>query len=263
VFTTCKKDNSLWQIKNLNNAEIGVFGHGGSGSRFRYPINSMYSLNEILKQPVYGTEMDVQISKDKELILFHNFRLEDATNCDGLVSEKNSEELKSCQYKLPWLKGGTELITAKAFFDQVINKDDYHYVFDTKISGDASKEEIADFSEALYSLIKTYKLEERCFIESYNFIFLQALLKLNANLKLFIHSDSYNDGLAVAKQVNLFGITIDKVRITKEEIADAHKRNLRIALFNLDTENKNLEAIKMNPDYMQSDNCEFLLEALR
>ena len=263
AFASCKKDSSLWQINNLNSGKIAVYGHGGSGTKFRYPINSLYSLNEILKKPVFGTEMDIQLSKDNELVLFHNFRLEDATNCDGLVREKNSEELKTCSYKLLWLKGGTELITAKAFFDQLSNKENYHYVFDTKISADASKEEIADFSEAMYLLIKTYKLEEHCFIESYNVTFLQALQNKNTGLKLFIHSDTYKDGLDVANKVHLYGLTMDKTRITKEEIADAHKRNLRIALFNLDTQNKNLEGIKMNPDYMQSDDCEFLLEALR
>ncbi|MFY8185666.1 MAG: hypothetical protein ACOVLD_06325 [Bacteroidia bacterium] len=40
ILFSCRKDAPLWQTENLNNNEIGSFGHAGMGLAFRYPINS-------------------------------------------------------------------------------------------------------------------------------------------------------------------------------------------------------------------------------
>ena len=68
-FAACKKDVSIWKISNLNTNKISVIGHGGMGIYYRWSMNSYESLSACLQKNVEGLEMDVNLSKDGELIL--------------------------------------------------------------------------------------------------------------------------------------------------------------------------------------------------
>jgi glycerophosphoryl diester phosphodiesterase len=236
-------------------------GHGGMGAEYRYPMNTMKSLNEVLELGTAGTEMDVELTRDNVLVLYHNIALEDATGCDGKVRDKNWEDIRNCKYKLPLLSGAG-LIAAEAFFLQRANLKNHIFTFDTKVNVDDGAEDQQRFANALYSLIQRFDLVENCFIESYSSYFLKIMSLKNNKLKLFVHSDNYADCLDILKDVPLYGVTMDRTRISKEQIADAHKRGLHVTLFNLYSESDNLEGIKMNPDFMQSDKCDFLINAL-
>lgn len=259
----CKKDPSLWQTSNLNNNAISIVGHGGSGIKSRFPINSMQSLNAVLDKEVAGTEMDVQLSKDGELVLYHPQKLEDATSCDGSVRTKTWNELRECGYTPAIYTGREKLIRATDFFEQRNNVPAFLYVFDTKIPVDADSLYVNQFADALTALVEKYKLTGNCFVESYSLYFLKALHQRNKYLKLFIHANTLADALQVAEQVPLYGITMDRLYISQAEIARAHSKNLRVALFNLETETENLAGIAMGPDYLQTDLPDFLIEALR
>lgn len=224
-------------------------------------MNSMHSLNKVLELDVYGTEMDIDLTKDSVLVLYHDMKLEDGTNMSGKIRDKIWSDIKEARYKWPKFNK-VNIIRASDFFDQRNNLKQFTYVFDTRIQTGDDNNRLISFSNKLLDLIKKYNLEGNCFIESYHIQFLKLLEAKNATLKLFIHASSYKDALAASTVVNLYGITMDKTLITKEEISDAHRHNLRVSLFNLDTENKNLQAIDLNPDYMQSDKCDYLLNAL-
>ena len=50
-----------------------------------------------------------------------------------------------------------------------------------------------------------------------------------------------------------YGITVDMDQVSATDVLKAHENNLRVALFGPDSKSKNIEAIKMQPDYIQSD----------
>ena len=259
LFFSCKKDEVIWQVQNLNlNNKTFAFGHGGMGIMYRFPMNSIQSLTEVLKKGADGTEMDLQLTKDNQLVLFHSIRLEDASNGNGLVRNKNWEDIKNVDYTYP-LFTKTKLISIEDFFNQ-IKVDGHIFTFDCKVESKEDPDYLQNFASTLYNFIKKYELENNCFIESYNLTFLQALSAQNKNLKLFIHSDTYAAGLVVSKEVNLYGMTLDRLKITKEEIAEAHQQGLHITLYNMVNASENLKAIQMNADFLQTDKIEQLIE---
>lgn len=256
----CKKDPSPWKINNLEGGQIRVFGHGGMGELYNYPMNSMKSLNDVLDLGAFGTEMDVELSADNVLVLYHNNKLEDGTRCDGVIRSKNWSDIKNCHYTHPITKPAL-LISADDFLSQ--RRDgNFHFTFDCKVEANDNEVYIQDFTKQLYDLILKYNLVERCTIESYNMSFLKVLQEKDSLLRLFVHADTYHDALGINAQVKLYGITMDRLRISAAEIDDAHARGLRVALYNTYTEKANLDAIEMNPDIIQSDKCDFLLNAL-
>src|ERR1700741_3054428 len=86
---SCKKDPPL---TNLNGDKIGCFGHAGMGSRSVYPANTLQSFEACLDKGADGTEMDIQVTKDGVLVIYHNDDLSSATACGGVVRDLNWEE---------------------------------------------------------------------------------------------------------------------------------------------------------------------------
>lgn len=88
---TCTKVDSD-NIVNLNNGQIDVIGHGGTGFQSLInplPTNSFMSIkNAVDGLNADGVEIDLQVSKDGIPILFHDAPLEKATNCTGCLNEK-------------------------------------------------------------------------------------------------------------------------------------------------------------------------------
>ena len=81
-------------IENLRGGNIQVIGHGGSGflslfSPFNaLPPNSLASLSKALfVDKSDGVEIDVQMSKDSVLILYHDKKLESKTSSQGYVPQ--------------------------------------------------------------------------------------------------------------------------------------------------------------------------------
>jgi hypothetical protein len=56
---------------------------------------------------------------------------------------------------------------------------------------------------------------------------------------------------------------MDWKKVTAAEIEEAHRMNLHFTLFNTTTEEENLKAIGMSPDYIQTDKLEHLLKVFK
>jgi glycerophosphoryl diester phosphodiesterase len=262
VLSACKKDPSLWKIQNLNDNQISVFGHGGMGIHYKDPMNSYPSLSNCLALGTDGTEMDVCVTKDSVMVLYHNQTLEEETSCNGAIKGKNWVEIKDCKYNAP-LFSKADLIPASYFFDRIDNMQQLTFTFDCKVVLEDNVEYLNLFAEALYAHIVKYKLVSNCFIESFNITFLQILRKKNKDLHLFLYTENYPTGLAALEQIDLYGLTLEQDNITTDEIKDAHAHNLHITLFDTETERQNLDAIAKSPDFIQTDKVEYLINALK
>ncbi len=264
LITSCKKDEALWQVENLNGDQISAFGHGGMGIAFKYPIDTYESFEPCLRIGADGTEMDVQVSSDSVLVLYHHQKLQDGTSCDGIVSEKSWSQMDKCLHACPY-STSVNLIPASYLFDKINNKKDLVFTFDCKlyhayINSTEHSKFLNTYANTLIKHITNYDILANSFIESSDTTFLRILKTKNSQLKLFYYTGNYSEGLNVSKKIDLYGLTIDHNFISKEEIANAHKNNLRITLFNTQTEAENLKAIQKNPDFMQSDKIIHLLK---
>ena len=95
----CKKSDTEG-LTNLNNNQITVLGHRGSGASGvdnPYPDNTLESMEVGIDElGADGIEMDVQLSKDNYLMLHHNADLNSATTCNGKINTYPKDELKKC-----------------------------------------------------------------------------------------------------------------------------------------------------------------------
>lgn len=259
---SCKKDPSLFKIKNLNSNRISVFGHGGMGIDCIEPMNSFESLSQCLTLGSDGTELDVSVTKDCVLVLFHNLKLEETTNNNGFIKNKRWDEIKNCKYNQP-IFSKANLIDASYFFDSVKEKKTKLFTFDCKVRLEDNVDYLNLFAETLIRHIDKYNLIDRCFVESYNLLFLKILQQKNTNIRISLYTSEYNTAIEESKKNKLFGLTIDINKISSNEIKLAHQNNLFVTLFNVKNEEDNIKAIEMNPDFIQTDKVDFLVNALK
>jgi glycerophosphoryl diester phosphodiesterase len=260
LLISCSKDPALYKLENLNGDSVTVIGHGGMGTAFRYPTNSYESLSTALNLGVHGVEMDVQMSADSVLYLFHNTLLEDATSCKGNFGTTGSADLDNCEYS--GVVGKTRLTRAADFFESEAGRSAKIFVFDLK-QADTTASYSESFSSVVLRFVEQYSLTTKCFIESPHIPVLRFFARRRPELNLFVYTDLCSAGIGIAEELGLFGITMDMDKITNVDVKEAHARGFRISLFNARTERRNAEALLLNPDYIQTDRPEYLLEILR
>ncbi len=261
-FKSCKRDAPLYEVNNLNGNVISAFGHGGMGVQFKFPINSYESIEPCLRIGADGTEMDIQMTADSVLVAYHNSNLNESTPCSGTVNDLLWSQIGSCHYASPF---STSVILKSVgdLFSSMQNRNEYTFTFDCKLYNHNSDQNAFrnQFANAIINTMDAYGISsDKLHIESSDTTFLKTLQSKRNDLKLFIYPESYEEGITIAKSMQLFGMVISSTNITKEQIASAHEKGIRVTLFNTRTKEENLNAILKSPDFIQSDDIIYLLK---
>lgn len=100
--------------------------HRGMFDNIKIPENSIASFKNALKHN-YSIELDIQLTKDNILVVFHDNNLKRMTGIDKLVEETNYEELKDLKLlntneHIPTLDEVLKLIDNKVLLDIEVKK---------------------------------------------------------------------------------------------------------------------------------------------
>ncbi|MCU0431198.1 MAG: glycerophosphodiester phosphodiesterase family protein [Cytophagaceae bacterium] len=259
-LTTCKKEK--YSIQNLNGNSITVMGHGGMGFESLYPLNSAEGILNCLNLGADGSEMDIQMTKDSVMVLFHDQDLSETTNLKGNIHSLNWSEIKDAYYTISPYQGFT-ISTLDDLLASVKNVHDYSFSFDCKLYKREDQELFEEtFIRTLQKVIEKYNLENNVYIESQSQEFINRYKSYYPDMRLFIYTENFAKGLDFAKSKSLYGIFISTKYVTKEEIKLAHDNNLRVAIWGITSEKGNIESIKKNPDIIQTDKLRHLLKEL-
>ena len=257
AILSCRKDPSLYRVKNLSGNKVNVFGHGGMGMMHRYPMNSSASLEECVSAGADGVEMDVRMSADDELFLFHDASLEAASGCNGSVEQTPGQSLSLCSYKGP---GSHRLEKLRDFLVQHVSGD-LLFALDCKMPDVfLTNGRMELFADSLGSLVGRLGLAARVKVESQYPWFLRLVKERSPGSETYLYCDDFQVALDVSATQPLDGITIDREKITPSQVYESQNAGLKVTLFNTRTEAQNLRALLMNPDNIQTDRVKHLVE---
>ena len=267
-FFSCKPENT--PVSNLNENKIAVVGHGGSGIntwRNFLPMNSFESIrNATENQHADGVEMDIQLTADDKLMLFHDALLEQVANCSGLVHSHSEKELLACSYSFLLGLEKYPLVSLEHILQHFTKAAKPPLLtFDIKLHPSPSingNEYQKRFAKAVVESSRNYCCPEKILIESTSKEFLLELKALEPALQLFIYTSDFESGLAAAKEAGLFGITIKNDFVTREQVSLAHQNGFRVAIWGTKTKSDNKKAMNKTPDYIQTDNINSLSSLL-
>jgi glycerophosphoryl diester phosphodiesterase len=260
IFNACDLE---FDILNLNDNEITTLGHGGMGSGNVYPMNSFESIVKCINQGVDGSEIDIQMTKDSVLVAIHDQDLSSTTNIEGRVNSLNWNEIENANYtQSPYLN--YSVISLEQLFSNIKNVQKYTFTFDCKLYNSSSNDiqYYTTYINAIIDIIEKYQLENNIQIESANQVFLSLFKSVRPTYRLFIYPSSFQSGLDIALNLDLYGIIISSDEITSDQVLEAHNNNISIALWSVKTRSEHIDAINKSPDFIQSDNIKYLFEFL-
>ncbi len=68
------------------------------GASTCHPENTLEAFSTAIKQGADGIELDVHLSKDGEIVVAHDARLERVSNGTGYINDHTLEELKAMDF---------------------------------------------------------------------------------------------------------------------------------------------------------------------
>ena len=260
-FMTCNVNNPQFEIQNLNGNRIGILGHRGMSQGIEYPGNSSEAIGMALAIGADGAEIDVQISRDNVLVIFHDKEMSEKTNCHGMIRDYDWAEIDSCTYHTS-LDQNINVITVDSLFSKISECRDYYFSFDCKFnpSDDESLTVyLQDFAHAIKRVINKYNMQNRVLIEAGNAQFHHLLNQNEVQALQFITGKDMVKGISIAEELDLYGIGIGSV-VTKKDIKLAHEKGFRVMTWIPKTKWANVKAVKKNPDFIQTAELAHLLQ---
>lgn len=97
------------------------FAHRGFSGQF--PENTMLAFEKAVEAGADGIELDVQFSKDGELVIMHDETLNRTAGVDGVVKDYTLEQLKAMDVSGKWgdRYGSMEIPTLREYFTRFKN----------------------------------------------------------------------------------------------------------------------------------------------
>lgn len=165
-----------------------IFGHRGAKG---YVLeNTIASFQKALSIGVTGVELDIQLSSDNELMVFHDETLDRLTTLNGLVSNYSATELKKLQ--IPTLVEVLQLINKKC-------------IVNIEIKNTKATEKVIETIEE-FILIHNWKYNQ-FIVSSFYWEALQEVYFLNSKIKLGVLTKiSIEKALQFAVEINAFSI---------------------------------------------------------
>lgn len=154
------------------------FAHRGFSGN--YPENTMLAFEKAVEAKADGIELDVQFSKDGQLVICHDETIDRTTNGKGHICDYTLEELKKfdASAKFVGKYGENRIPTLVEYFDMISKTD-----LETNIELKTGVNEYPGIEKAVYEMIKEYKLQERVLISSFNHYSIMRMKEIAPELK--------------------------------------------------------------------------------
>lgn len=225
------------------------FAHRGFSGK--YPENTLLAFQKAIEVQADGIELDVQLTKDGEIVIIHDESIDRTTNGKGLVVDYTYDQLKEfdASYIYTGKFGFNKIPTLREYFNLIKGTN-----IITNIELKTGIFEYVGIEEKVFNLIKEFKLEDRVIISSFNHYSVLRMKALAPNIKCGFLTETwilnpgkytkdnciecYHPHFAIltpdiVKSLKTFGIEINTWTVNKEdEIRDLISKKVDILIGN-------------------------------
>lgn len=188
------------------------------GAKGYEPENTLAAFSKAVEMQADGIELDIQLSADGEIVVFHDETLDRMTNGSGLVHTFSVEELKKYrianEHPIPTLKEVIELVDQKCFLNIEIK----------------NSQATSSLIILIEDFVKTKDWKYDSFIvSSFDWNALLEILKLNSEIQLGILTETDLDlAIAFAKSINAKAIHPHFTLLNEENTTNIQSHNLLV-----------------------------------
>ena len=259
------------------NQKLVVLGHAGSGfftpiSPFNFrPPSSWRGVRHALGIGADGVEIDLQLSQDSVVMLYHDQKLENSSTGHGCVSQYPAAELTQLRYRGGWPYDWFQK-ERPVTFDTVLARLNRRASFPL-IHLDLHEDDLCLPAGHLHertpllirqiarSLARYHVPPEKVLLitQESNTIRLARAAMPGVRIGLEIASDEFSFGLQVAKTEKVRIVVLDADRVTPEQSAQAHAAGLTVVVFGGRSPKDLRRVLATKPDEIEVDNVKRLL----
>lgn len=232
-----------------------VIAHRGYSSVF--PENTMAAFEGAVDIGVDYIELDVQLSKDGEIVVFHDDGLKRITGMEGRVSDHTYDEL--CQMDAgSWFSPSFagEKIPALQEVLEFVEDSECRIYLELKDIGGADE----GFEEAVLDVVKKSGMLERCVFASFRYEYLSHLKELDSDVAVLYNTVSGKVTLPEEFPADYYGISLEAV--TEDTINAIHRAGKQAFVWTADTPAQMQNVQDMGADGIVT-NCPGLLKVIR
>ena len=261
---------------NLNKLEV----HGHRGAMSVYPENSILGFDYAMSIGVDVLEMDLNMTKDKNIIIYHDRKIntelckngpslpiKDLTLSEikkytcGEIQNTNFKEQHVQIQEIPTFIELLEWINNSNYS----NKNTIKLNIEIKTTPDLDTDyEVIEFANKLISILHKYKIQDRIIIQSFDERALKALKSIDPSIKLsLLIEDSKIDMIKLAKKLNVDIISPEYTLINKELVKQIHNNGFSVLPWTLNSTDVLQKMIDMNVDGIISDNPKEMIDYIK
>ena len=227
-------------MQQLEEQAIEIIAHRGYSSVF--PENTLASFAGALDIGVDYIELDVQLSKDGEVVILHDDSLQRTTGVEGTTADFTCEELKELDAG-SWFDAsfaGEKLPTLREALELIKNTECRVYL---ELKDIGEKE---GFEEAVLEIVNECGMTEQCVFASFRYEYLEHFKELDENLQVLYNTSSENTNLPEEFPADYYGLSV-KI-ITQEHVNAIHEAGGKVYVWTVNTPEQMREMQAMGVD---------------
>ena len=222
-----------------------IYGH--RGSPFKAPENTIASIKKALEDGCEAVEIDVRKTKDNEIVVIHDIRVDRTANGKGFVSDFTLNELKKLSFngeKIPTLNEVIDFVGKKANIIIELKEEN--------LENDIEK------------IIKKNGFLDNAIIISFYHKLIKNIKNFNKKIKTgILLVGKPVDTIELAHEAQADYLFLHYAYVDKELVNKAHKNNLKVYVWNIDAIKDLEEMLKLNVDGTGSNKPDVLIQYLK
>lgn len=222
-----------------------IMGHRGAAAL--EPENTLLSIARAIEIGVDALEIDVRLSKDKEIVVIHDSSVDRTTNGTGPVGSYTLEEIK----KLDAGKG-ERIPTLQEVIDLIGNK--VRLVIELKEEG---------IEKRVVELIKKNGFEDNVYVISFWHEVVKAAKEMDKRIKTGILLVGCPVDACIATRAYADALVMKYNFVNRKFVEIAHEEGLKVFIWNIDDEHLLGPYVDMGVDGIGSNDPRVLVEHFR
>lgn len=238
------------QNKGLNRTKLVIGGHRGHKSDVRE--NTIANFEQIKDLGISYIEIDVQLTKDEQAVIYHDFDLSLKTSLQGMVRD----------YTLQQIRQSFEICTLEEAVDWC-KENTVGLALEIKMQPYTMWEDREILAERIAKTIARYEFYSNCFVFGADYGLLSMIKKMNPVINIglivpFIPSDP----VKLMKEMEAVVYLNYVEQLSPSLVKELHEAGYLVDGSVINTKERLIIAQQLGVDLIESDNPELILELL-
>jgi len=225
------------------------------GSSAVAPENTLAAFHQAIDDSADAIELDVRLTKDGNVVVIHDSKLNRTTDGSGFVNEKTLDELKTLSAGT-WFhrKFSSERIPT---LDEVFKEVKGRIGINIEMKTEGANQSKFDLAERCCQIIKDYRAEDFVFLSSFHHQLIERVRQINRRLATGLLFRPFTligrSPIRIAQRMGVEFIILSGTSLRKGIVTKAHQQEIQVGEYTINTAARLDRAYRFGVDVIVTD----------